>query len=61
MFDRQGHLSIAALWSNFCRGITNRTRMTPAEALGIAPRGLRIEEVLAWRQDWGVLSPGLLA
>ena len=57
----QRHLSIAALWSNFCRGITNRTHMTPAQALGIAPRGLRIEEVLAWRVDWGALSPGLLA
>jgi len=55
----QGHLKVATLWSNFCRGITHRTRTTPAEALGVAPRGYRAEEVLAWRQDWGALSPRL--
>ena len=53
----QAHLGIAALWSNFCRGITNRTRTTPAQALGLAPRRYRLEEVLGWRQDWGSLSP----
>ena len=55
----QAHLHIAALWSNFCRGITNRTRTTPAQALGLAGRRYRPEEVLAWRQDWGALSPSL--
>jgi hypothetical protein len=55
----QAHLQIAALWVNYCRGITNRTRVTPAQALGIVPRPLRTEEVLAWRQDWGLLSPSL--
>lgn len=45
------HLQIAALWMNWCRGITNRTRTTPAQALGLAPRPYREEEVLAWRQD----------
>ncbi len=55
----QAHLQIAALWSNFCRGITNRTRTTPAQALGIERRPLRPEQLLAWRQDWGPLSPAL--
>jgi transposase-like protein len=55
----QAHLCIAALWSNFCRGITNRTGTTPAQALSVAPRRYRPEEVLAWRQDWGPLSPSL--
>jgi hypothetical protein len=53
------HLSIATLWVNYCRGITNRTNTTPAEALNVAPRRYRAEEVLAWRQDWGSLSPAL--
>jgi len=54
----QGHLGMAALWANFCRGITNRTRTTPAVALGVAARPFRVEELLAWRQDWGPLSLG---
>ncbi|HYS06988.1 MAG TPA: hypothetical protein VEW47_17565, partial [Candidatus Dormibacteraeota bacterium] len=53
----QAHLAIATLWSNFCRGITNRTGTTPAQAVAIAPRPYRPEEVLAWRQDWGAFSP----
>jgi len=53
----QAHLAIATLWSNFCRGVTNRTGTTPAQAVAIAPRRYRPEEVLAWRQDWGALSP----
>ena len=57
--DLLRHLRIAALWMNYCRGITNRTRTTPAQALGLAARPLRPEEVLAWRQDWGPLSPAL--
>ncbi len=48
----EDHLAIAMLWGNYCRGITNRTATTPAEALGLAPRPFRVEEVLAWRQDW---------
>ncbi len=55
----QAHLAIATLWSNFCRGITNRTATTPAQAVAVAPRRYRPEEVLAWRQDWGPLSPRL--
>ncbi len=48
----QGHLEIAALWVNYCRGMTNRTRRTPAQAVGLAERAYRPEEVLRWRQDW---------
>src|SRR5206468_84318 len=57
----QAHLDIAILWSNFCRGITNRTGTSPAQALALTPRRYRPEEVLAWRQDWGPLSPPLPA
>jgi IS1 family transposase len=46
----QLHLDIAAVFVNYARGITNRTRTTPAEALGVAPVRYRIEEILAWRQ-----------
>jgi transposase-like protein len=55
------HLAIATLWSNFCRGITNRTHTTPAQAIGVASRPYRAEEVLGWRQDWAELSPPLTA
>jgi hypothetical protein len=55
----QAHLAIATLWSNFCRGVTNRTATTPAQAVALAPRRYRPEEVLSWRQDWGPLSPPL--
>jgi len=51
----QHHLEVAALWMNYCRPITNRTGTTPAQALGLAPRRYREEEVLAWREDWGRL------
>jgi hypothetical protein len=48
----QGHLQIAALWANWCRGITNRTPTTPAQALALASRPYRPEELLAWRLLW---------
>ncbi len=57
----QAHLEIAALWGNYCRGITNRTRTTPAQALRLAPRAYSPAELLGWRQDWGALSPPLPA
>jgi IS1 family transposase len=57
----RAHLAIATLWSNYVRGITNRTRMTAAQAVGVTRRAYRPEEVLAWRQDWGRLSPVLEA
>ena len=53
----RAHLRIAMLWTNYVRGITNRSRTTAAQALGLVPRAYRPEEVLAWRQDWGPLSP----
>ena len=43
----------------FIVGITHRTRTTPAQALGLSKRKYRLEEVLAWREDWGPLSPAL--
>ena len=55
----RAHLAIATLWSNYVRGITNRTRTTAAQAVGVARTAYRPEEVLAWRQDWGRLSPAL--
>jgi hypothetical protein len=55
----RAHLAIATLWANYVRGITNRTRTTAAQAVGVARRAYRPEEVLAWRQDWGCLSPPL--
>ncbi len=30
--------------------------LTPAVALGLCPRRLAVAELLAWRQDWGLLS-----
>ena len=45
------HLDIATVFINYARGITNRTRTTSAEALGVAPRRYRIEEILGWRQQ----------
>lgn len=54
------HLRIAMLWGNYVRGITNKTRTTPAQALGIADRPFRAEEVLAWRQTWGSAPRPLL-
>ncbi|MGH9750680.1 MAG: hypothetical protein ACRD6R_12245, partial [Candidatus Polarisedimenticolia bacterium] len=50
------HLQIAALWVNYCRGLTNRTGITPAQALGLAPRRHTEEDVLAWREDWGPVA-----
>lgn len=55
----RAHLAIATLWSNYVRSITNRTRTTAAQAVGVARQAYRAEQVLAWRQDWGRLSPVL--
>ena len=55
--DLQRHLAIATLWVNYSRGITNRTQVTPAQALGLCPRPFRPEELVSWRQDWGPRSP----
>jgi hypothetical protein len=56
----RAHLAIVTLWSNYVRGVTNRTRTTAAQAVGVTRRAFRPEEVLAWRQDWGRLSPALV-
>jgi transposase-like protein len=56
-FALQEHLQIVVLWANWCRGITNRTRITPAQALGVATRPYRPEELMAWRELWPVPTP----
>lgn len=38
---------------NLVRTRFNRDRETPAELLGLVRRGLKVGEVLSWRQDWG--------
>jgi hypothetical protein len=45
------HLDIGTVWINYARGITNRTKTTPAQALEVATRPYRVEEILSWRQD----------
>lgn len=39
-------------WFNYCRGITIRTDVSPAQAMGLAWRKLQPREWLEWRQDW---------
>jgi hypothetical protein len=51
------HLDMATVWINYVRGITNRTKTTPAEALGVAPKKYRFEEILSWKQDLGDAAP----
>jgi len=48
----QHALNMYAAWFNYCRGITNRTKVSPAEALGLAQERMRESEWLSWRQDW---------
>jgi hypothetical protein len=48
------HVFIA--YRNLVRRRINREHRSAAEALGFAPRRLRPEEVLSWRQDGGELS-----
>jgi transposase-like protein len=55
------HLAVVMMWVNYSRGITNRTRLTPAQALGLAQRTYRPEELVGWRQDWAELSPAVAA
>jgi hypothetical protein len=46
-------------WRNYVRPRFNRDHRTPAEIAGFARRGVRVEELLGWRQDWAgrSLSP----
>jgi len=57
----QRHLHIAALWVNYGRGITNRTKTTPAQALGLLDSFQRPEQLLAWRQDWAAPASRTIA
>ena len=45
-------LDLYAAWFNYCRGITIKTPISPAQALGLASRKLKTTEWLSWRQDW---------
>jgi transposase-like protein len=45
-------LSMYTGWFNYCRGITIKTRVSPAQALGLARAKLAIADWLGWRQDW---------
>ncbi|MFY9345884.1 MAG: hypothetical protein WAT39_25555 [Planctomycetota bacterium] len=51
----QNHLAIFIAYRNYVRRRFNRDqkRQTPAVLLGLVPRNLDRQEVLAWRQDWG--------
>jgi transposase-like protein len=51
------HLALYSAWRNWARPRFNRDQLTPAELLGYAPRKLRHEELVGWRQDWGLRSP----
>ena len=48
----QHALDLYSAWFNYCRGITIKTRISPAQALGLASRKLKTTEWLSWRQDW---------
>jgi hypothetical protein len=50
------HLDIMTVWVDYARGITNRTKTTPAEALHVAPMRYRIEEILSWQADMSGLE-----
>lgn len=53
---RRGWLDLALHmyvgWFNYCRGITNKTAVSPAEAMGLARHRLHPRQWLGWRQDW---------
>ncbi len=51
------HLALYSAWRNWVKPRTNRDKRSPGMILGFAPRRLRHEEVVAWRQDWGLMSP----
>jgi hypothetical protein len=54
----QDHLALFTAYRNYVRRRFNKDpeTQTPARCLGLVPRNLDAEEVLAWRQDWGDLS-----
>ena len=53
----QRHMHLFTAYRNYVRNARNRTPgLTPARQLGLLPRPLEIDEVLAWRQDWGQRS-----
>ena len=43
------HCWIWIAWRNYVRGVTNRTRTTPAQALGVSPEALEVKDLYRWR------------
>lgn len=53
------HMAIFTAYRNYVRRRFNRdaSHESPAALLELLPRALSTAEVVAWRQDWGELSP----
>ena len=49
-------LAVFMTYRNYTRRRVNRDKRTPAMKLGLLDRPLQHEQLLGWRQDWGVLS-----
>ena len=43
------HCWIWIAWRNYVRGITNKTKTTPAQALGVCARAVEIKDIYFWR------------
>lgn len=43
------HCWIWIAWRNYVRGVTNRTKTTPAQALGVNARAVKIKDIYKWR------------
>ena len=50
------HLALYAAWRNWVRPRFNYDKKSPGQIVGHAPRRLRTEELIGWRQDWGPMS-----
>ena len=53
----QRHCWIWIAWRNYVRGITTRTRTTPAQALGVMSKAAQSQDLYYWR--WPLLMPNL--
>jgi hypothetical protein len=43
------HCWIWISWRNYVRGVTNRTRTTPAQALGVCTKAMKMKDLYSWR------------
>jgi hypothetical protein len=48
-FGLQRHCWIWIAWRNYVRGITGRTRTTPAQALGVMSKAIKTQDLYFWR------------